>query len=57
MRKIITNDSAADLVLYVIADNPIGESCYYPDSEKWGVDSPERRYIRSEPLKYEDGEE
>ena len=53
----LINDSAEDLVLYVVADNPIGESCYYPDSKKWGVRSPERRVIRSEPLHYYDGEE
>ena len=53
----LTNDSLEDLVLYVIADNPIGESCYYPDSKKWIVRSPERRLIRSEALDYYDGEE
>ena len=53
----ISNDGAQDLVMYVVADNPIGESHYYPDSEKWGVGSPERRIIRSEPLDYYDGEE
>lgn len=53
----ITNDSAEDLILYVVADNPIGESCYYPDSKKWIVLSPEVRYIRSEPVDYLDGEE
>ena len=26
-----------DFVYYVIADNPIGDSCYYPDSGKWAV--------------------
>ena len=26
-----------EFVYYVIADNPIGDSCYYPDSGKWGV--------------------
>ena len=26
-----------ELVYYVIADNPIGDSCYYPDSGKWSV--------------------
>jgi uncharacterized cupin superfamily protein len=26
-----------DLVYYVIADNPRGDSCYYPDSGKWVV--------------------
>jgi uncharacterized cupin superfamily protein len=53
----IINDSDADLLLCVVADNPIGESCYYPDSAKWLVRSPERRFIRSEGLKYDDGEE
>jgi uncharacterized cupin superfamily protein len=53
----LINDSAQDLVLYVVADNPIGESCYYPDSQKWIVRSPERRLIRSDALKYYDGEE
>lgn len=53
----ITNNGAEDLVLYVVADNPIGESCHYPDSGKWVVRSPERRMIRSEPLDYYDGEE
>src|SRR5262249_34868469 len=46
-----------DLVLYVVADNPIGKSCHYPDSNKWVVQSPERRLMRSEPLDYFDGEE
>ncbi len=26
-----------DFVYYVIADNPIGDSWYYPDSGKWAV--------------------
>ena len=26
-----------DFVYYVIADNPIGDSCHYPDSGKWAV--------------------
>jgi uncharacterized cupin superfamily protein len=53
----ITNDGTEDLVLYVVADNPIGESAHLPDSGKWVVRSPERRVIRSEPLDYYDGEE
>jgi hypothetical protein len=43
--------------MYVVADNPIGESSYFPDSKKWMVRSPERRLIRSESLEYYDGEE
>ena len=53
----LINDSADDLVLYVVADNPMGESSYYPDSKKWLVRSPERRLMRSESLEYYDGEE
>jgi uncharacterized cupin superfamily protein len=51
------NDSSDELVIYVVADNPIGESCYYPDSEKWLVRSPQRRLFRGENLDYYDGEE
>jgi uncharacterized cupin superfamily protein len=53
----IRSDAEDDLVLYLIADNPIGETCHYPDSDKWLVRSPERRLIRSEGLDYLDGEE
>jgi len=44
-------------VLFVVADNPIGESCHYPDSGKWAVQSPEKRVMRSEGIPYYDGEE
>ena len=53
----VSNDGAGDLVLYIVADNPIGETCHYPDSGKWLVRSPKRALIRSEPLDYHDGEE
>ena len=53
----IQNSGEVDLILYVIADNPIGESVYYPDSQKWGVRSPERRVFRGDALDYFDGEE
>jgi uncharacterized cupin superfamily protein len=53
----IINQGNADLVFLTVADNPIGESCYYPDSKKWAVRSPERRLIRSEALNYFEGEE
>ena len=53
----ITNNGTQDLILYVVADNPIGESWYYPDSKKWGVPIPERKFIRSSALDYYDGEE
>ena len=53
----LANNGTEDLIVYVVADNPIGESLYYPDSQKWGVRMPERRVMRSEPLDYFDGEE
>lgn len=53
----LTNRGAEDLILYVVADNPLGESCYYPDSGKWSVPLPECRLVRSDALDYYDGEE
>ena len=53
----LANNGTEDLIVYVIADNPVGESSYYPDSRKWLVRSPERRLMRSDPLDYFDGEE
>ena len=53
----LSNDNSQDLVIYVVADNPIGESCYYPDSNKWLVRSPARTLLRSPGLDYFDGEE
>ncbi|MEP6956698.1 MAG: cupin domain-containing protein, partial [Chthoniobacterales bacterium] len=51
------NDGTEDLMVLVIADNPVGESCYYPDSDKWLVRAPERRLLRGDALDYFDGEE
>lgn len=53
----LTNDGEEDLVVYVVADNPLGEAHFYPDSGKWGVPIPKRTLVRSEPLDYFDGEE
>jgi uncharacterized cupin superfamily protein len=53
----LINDGSAVLELYVVADNPIGESWHYPDSDKYGVTSPKRKTLRSESLDYFDGEE
>jgi uncharacterized cupin superfamily protein len=46
-----------DLVVMCVADNPIGETCYYPDSKKNSVFQPAREFIRGESLDYFDGEE
>lgn len=53
----LINDSSGDLILYIVADNPVGEACYYPDSKKWLIDGLSGQILRSEPLDYFDGEE
>ena len=53
----LNNDGPEDLVLYVIADNPLGESNYYPDSKKWITRSPERTLMHAASLEYYEGEE
>lgn len=53
----LINDGAEELVLYIVADNPVGESCYYPDSRKWSIEARSGQIVRSEPLDYFDGEE
>jgi uncharacterized cupin superfamily protein len=54
------NSGEADLIYYVIADNPIGESAYYPDSGKWKVNkssAADRVVVKGEETDYFDGEE
>ena len=42
----------------MLADNPVGESCYYPDSGKWSVAKGlERAMIKGTPADYFEGEE
>ena len=56
----ITNSGDVDLVYYVIADNPIGESGYYPESGKWKVNkssAADRVVIKGNETEYFDGEE
>ena len=53
------NEGPEDFVYYVIADNPVGDSCYYPDSGKYSVlKEPGRNVIVKGPeTDYFDGEE
>ena len=56
----LSNSGTEDFVYYVIADNPIGESGYYPESGKWKVNksSPaDRVMIKGNETDYFDGEE
>jgi uncharacterized cupin superfamily protein len=34
----LSNSGEEDFIYYVIADNPRGDSCFYPDSGKWAVE-------------------
>ncbi|HET6886558.1 MAG TPA: cupin domain-containing protein [Candidatus Udaeobacter sp.] len=56
----LSNPGQEDFIYYVIADNPIGESCYYPDSGKWKVNkssATDRVVLKGEETNYFDGEE
>ena len=56
----LINSGEEELVYYVIADNPIGESSYYPDSRKWKVNkssAADRVMIKGKETDYFDSEE
>jgi len=54
----LTNAGEDDFVYYVIADNPLGESCYYPDSGKFAIWQGNNYIIvKVEEADYNDGEE
>ncbi len=45
----LINGGGEDLIVTVVAGNPIGESYHYPDDAMWVVNSPERRYVTLHP--------
>ena len=52
------NAGEEDFVYYVIADNPIGDSCYYTDSKKWAVPlPPDNIIVKGAEASYFDDEE
>jgi uncharacterized cupin superfamily protein len=55
----LTNAGDEDFVYYVIADNPRGDSCYYPDSGKWAVavEGSDEIVVKGKETDYFDGEE
>jgi len=56
----LSNSGQEDLVYYVITENTIGESNYYPDSGKWKVNkssAADRVVVKGEETNYFDGEE
>ena len=53
----LINDGDVDLIVYVVADNPLGESAHFPDSKKYVLQSPKPAVIRGEHVPYYDGED
>jgi uncharacterized cupin superfamily protein len=55
----LSNAGEEDFVYYVIADNPRGDSCFYPDSGKFAVwkDGNEEVIVKGTETDYFDGEE
>jgi uncharacterized cupin superfamily protein len=55
----LTNAGEEDFVYYVIADNPRGDSCFYPDSGKWAVlkEGTDEVIVKGTEADYFDGEE
>ncbi len=45
----LRNDGTEDLLVVVVADNPIAESCHYPDDNVWFVNSPQPQYVAPHP--------
>jgi uncharacterized cupin superfamily protein len=54
----IINTGNTDLIFYIIADNPVGDTCHYPDSGKWSVfQGKDRVVLKGEQAEYFDGED
>ena len=52
----LINPGGAELLYYLVADNPPADYWHYPDSNKWGLRAP-RRFFRMTEADYLDGEE
>lgn len=54
----IRNPGPEELTYYVIANNSLGECCYYPDSDKWNVNNgAEDMIVKGREVDYYVGEE
>ena len=55
----LSNAGEDDFVYYVIADNPRGDSCFYPDSGKWAVqiEGGKEVIVKGKETDYYEGEE
>ena len=48
----LSNRSDSEVTYYCIADNPVTDHCYFPDSKKWLVRLPKSGAIRGEKVDY-----
>jgi uncharacterized cupin superfamily protein len=55
----LSNEGEEDFVYYVVADNPRGDCCFYPDSGKWAVtvEDGEEIIVKGKEADYYEGEE
>ena len=55
----LTNAGDEDFVYYVVADNPRGDCCFYPDSGKWavGIEGGGEIIVKGQEADYFEGEE
>jgi uncharacterized cupin superfamily protein len=53
----LINRTAEDVSYYCIADNPLGDTCHYPDSNKWTVRLPQPQVLKGEQAEYFEGED
>jgi mannose-6-phosphate isomerase-like protein (cupin superfamily) len=53
----LINDGTETLVVYVVADNPIGESTYHHDTGTASLLAPERKVVQTRVVDYFEGEE
>ena len=55
----LSNNGEDDFVYYVIADNPRGDTCHYPDSGKFAVvkENNDEVIVKAQETDYFDGEE
>jgi uncharacterized cupin superfamily protein len=52
----LINTGTEDLEVFIVADNPPLDACWYPDSQKWGL-RPPGVFFRLTPVDYFDGED
>ncbi|MBA4137213.1 MAG: hypothetical protein C0518_07845 [Opitutus sp.] len=52
----LINTGADDLEVFIVADNPPLDGCWYPDSQKWGLRTPSV-FFKMTPVDYFEGED